>query len=339
MSEPVKRCAIYTRKSTTAGLEKDFTSLDAQRETCELFIKSQAHAGWVVLEDRYDDGGFTGANLERPGFRQLMLDIEAGKIDIVVIYKLDRLSRSLLDFTTVMGKLAKRDVGLVSVTQNFSTTTAMGRLTLNMLMSFAEFEREMIVERTRDKVGAARRKGKWTGGLPPLGYASKDGKLEIIEEEAELVRLIFEVYAEHHSLFRVVEELQKQGHRTKAFVSKTGNVWSAKAWTKHAVLRVLKTPIVAGLIHHNGELFKAEHEAVISEELFYQVREMLEQAPSQNTPSARNPDYLLRGVLKCSRCGRHFPPQAKTAHFSFDSVERIVHALYRHPLSSTLALV
>lgn len=303
-----RRCAIYTRKSTTTGLEKDFTSLDAQREACELFIRSQVHAGWVVLDERYDDGGFTGANLERPGFQKLMRDIEAGEIDLVIVYKIDRLSRSLLDFARVMERLSKHGTGLVSITQNFSTTDAMGRLTLNMLMSFAEYEREMIAERTRDKISAARRRGKWTGGLVPLGYRAENGKLFIEEEEATIVREVFTSYVEHRSLFHVVETLRDRGRKTKAYVSKTGNVRAAKAWTKHSVLRVLHNPVVAGLIHSNGTFFAAEHEPIVSAEEFHRVKALLSGKPAQRAPTVRNPAYLLRGVVQCGRCGATMTP-------------------------------
>lgn len=302
-----RRCAIYTRKSTTAGLEKDFTTLDAQREACGAFIRSQVHAGWVELDERYDDGGFTGANLERPAFQRLMQDIEAGLIDLVIVYKIDRLSRSLLDFARVMERLTKHGTGLVSVTQNFSTTDAMGRLTLNMLMSFAEYEREMIAERTRDKISAARRRGKWTGGLVPLGYSVENGKLIIEPDEAAIVRDIFASYIEHRSLFRVVDTLRDGGRKTKAYVSKAGNVRAAKAWTKHSVLRVLRNPVVAGLIHSDGTFFAGEHEPIISAEDFNHVKALLSGGGSRRSP-VRNPAYLLRGVVRCARCGATMTP-------------------------------
>ena len=290
------------------GLEKDFTSLDAQREACELFVRSQVHAGWIALEDRYDDGGFTGANLERPAFQKLMRDIESGSVDLVIVYKIDRLSRSLLDFARVMERLTKHGVGLVSITQNFSTTDAMGRLTLNMLMSFAEYEREMIAERTRDKIAAARRRGKWTGGLLPLGYRLEDGKLVIEEDEALTVREIFSLYLETRSLVHVVEQLRDRGRKTKAYVSKNGNVRSAKAWTKQSVLRVLRNPVMAGQIHSNGAFFPGEHEGIISSDEFNRVKAMLDGKPAPRMPTVRNPAYVLRRVLKCGRCGATLLP-------------------------------
>ena len=190
----ILRVAVYTRKSTSAGLEMEFNSLDAQREASEGFIRSQAHLGWRLVPDAYDDGGFTGANLERPAFQRLLTDIDAGRIDVVVVHRVDRLSRSLLDFSRVMDHLNQRGVAFVSITQNFNTATAMGRLTLHMLMSFAEFEREMISERTRDKIGASRRRGMWTGGRLPYGYGVRDKKLVVNRVEALVVREAFDVY-------------------------------------------------------------------------------------------------------------------------------------------------
>jgi len=202
------RCAIYTRKSTDEGLEQEFNSLDAQRESAEAFIRSQQHEGWVCLPDRYDDGGFTGGNMERPALKRLLADIEAGEIDCVVVYKVDRLSRSLLDFARIMETFERHGVSFVSVTQQFNTTSSMGRLTLNILLSFAQFEREIIAERTRDKMAAARKKGKWVGGVPVLGYDvdSRGGRLLVNEEEAVRVRAIYDLYLDHQALLPVVQE-------------------------------------------------------------------------------------------------------------------------------------
>src|SRR4051812_39590296 len=199
MRKPTVRCAIYTRKSTEEGLEKEFNSLDAQRESGEAFIKSQIHEGWSCLPENYDDGGFTGGNMERPALRRLLADIEAGRIDCVVVYKVDRLSRSLLDFARMMEVFDKHRISFVSVTQQFNTTHSMGRLTLNILLSFAQFEREIISERTRDKIAATRRKGKWSGGLPVLGYDvdERGTRLLVNEDEAARVRAIFALYLEH----------------------------------------------------------------------------------------------------------------------------------------------
>src|SRR5437867_3192583 len=196
------RCAIYTRKSSEEGLAQQFNSLDAQRDSAEAYVLSQRHAGWTALAERYDDGGYTGANLERPALQQMLADIEAGGIDCVVVYKVDRLSRSLLDFARLIGIFEKRSVNLVCVTQQFNTTTSLGRLTLNILLSFAQFEREIIAERTRDKMSAARRKGKWVGGTPVLGYDVAPGgrRLVVNEGEARQVRAIFALYLEHGAL-------------------------------------------------------------------------------------------------------------------------------------------
>ena len=193
------RCAVYTRKSTAAGLEQEFNTLDAQRESCEAYVRSQAANGWQLLEERYDDGGFTGANIDRPAFQRLLADIDAGEIDIVVVYKVDRLSRSLLDFAQVMDLFQRAGVDFVSVTQSFSTSDSIGRLTLNLLMSFSSFERDMIAERTRDKIAASRRKGLWTGGPVPLGYDVREKKLVVNPVEAPVVREAFELYLAHKS--------------------------------------------------------------------------------------------------------------------------------------------
>src|SRR6516225_9627777 len=214
---PLVRCAIYTRKSTEEGLEQEFNSLDAQRESAEAFVRSQAHEGWTCSPERYDDGGFTGGNMERPALQRLLADIDVGKIDLVVCYKVDRLSRSLLDFAKMMETFEKHGVSFVSVTQQFNTATSMGRLVLNVLLSFAQFEREIIAERTRDKVAATRRKGKWTGGTPPLGYDldPRGGRLVVNQGEAARVRAIFELYLEHQALRPVVQELARRGWVTK----------------------------------------------------------------------------------------------------------------------------
>jgi len=210
---PLVRCAVYTRKSTEEGLEQEFNSLDAQRESAEAFIRSQTHEGWTCLPERYDDGGFTGGNMERPALKRLLTDIAAGKVDLVVCYKVDRLSRSLLDFAKMMEAFERHGVSFVSVTQQFNTATSMGRLVLNVLLSFAQFEREIIAERTRDKVAATRRKGKWAGGTPLLGFDldPRGGRLLVNDDEAIRVRAIFALYLEHQALLPVVQELERRG--------------------------------------------------------------------------------------------------------------------------------
>ena len=219
---PKRRCAVYTRKSTDEGLDSDFNTLDAQRESGEAYIISQRHQGWECITDRYDDGGFSGANVERPALKRLMADIEGGKVDAVVVYKVDRLSRSLLDFARLIEVFDRRGVSFVSVTQQFDTSSPMGRLVLNVLLSFAQFEHEMIAERTRDKMAAARRRGKWIGGMPPLGYDSVEGKLVVNQDEAEQVRELFRVYLAERSLVTTAEVLNGRGWRTKSWTTQRG---------------------------------------------------------------------------------------------------------------------
>ena len=304
----VRRCAIYTRKSTSAGLEMDFNSLDAQRESCERYIANHAVLGWKLLPEKYDDGGFSGANVERPAFQQLIQDVEAGKIDVVVVYKVDRLSRSLLDFAKMMDRFNKAGAAFVSVTQNFSTADAMGRLTLNMLMSFAEFEREMIAERTRDKIAAARRKGKWTGGPAPLGYDVVDRKLIVNVAEADLVRRIFDLYLVKRSAVAVAQALNAESRTTKHQVTKEGKSRGAREWDKNSVLHILRSPIPAGLVPCGKEVFDGEHQAIVNRGTFEHVQGLINAGCKERHRWGRNPDYLLTGLLRCARCGAAFTP-------------------------------
>jgi site-specific DNA recombinase len=300
---PTRRCAIYTRKSTSVGLEQDFNSLDAQREACAAYIGKQP--GWTLVEERYDDGGFTGANTDRPAFQKLLADIDAARIDVVVVYKVDRLSRSLLDFARLMERFGRVGASFVSVTQNFSTADAMGRLTLNMLMSFAEFEREMIGERTRDKIAAARRKGKWTGGTIPLGYTVVEKRLVVDEPAAVLVREIFALYLEQRSSLAVARLLNERPGPELRHRTRNGQ---HRPWTKADVLGVLKNPLYAGYMRSHGELYESEHEALVDREMFSRVRALLDGAAPTMTDRDRNPDYLLRGLLRCTCCGSPFVP-------------------------------
>ena len=260
---PTVRCAIYTRKSTEEGLEQEFNSLDAQRESGEAHIKSQTHEGWECLPGHYDDGGFTGGNMERPALKRLLADIEAGKIDCVVVYKVDRLSRSLLDFARMMETFEKHRVSFVSVTQQFNTATSMGRLVLNVLLSFAQFEREIISERTRDKIAAARRKGKWAGGHPILGYdVDPQGyKLNVNAAEAERVRAIFNLYLEHESLQPVVEELGNRGWTNKRWQTRKAGVRGGHAFTRTSLYKLLTNITYAGKIRYKNEIHDGEHAA------------------------------------------------------------------------------
>ncbi len=260
---PTVRCAIYTRKSTEEGLEQEFNSLDAQRESAEAYIRSMAGEGWECLPDRYDDGGFTGGNMDRPALRRLMADIDAGKIDCVVVYKVDRLSQSLLDFARMMEAFEKHHVSFVSVTQQFNTATSMGRLVLNVLLSFAQFEREIISERTRDKIAAARRRGKWAGGHPLLGYDidPRGFKLIVNEDEAVRVRAIFALYLKERSLLPVVQVLNRRGWNNKRWTTRKGRERGGKAFDRTTLYRLLTNITYIGKIRYKNEIHDGEHAA------------------------------------------------------------------------------
>ena len=239
------RCAIYTRKSSEEGLDQEFNSLQAQREACEAFINSQRHEGWVCLPACYDDGGFSGATMDRAALQRLLADTTAGRVDTVVVYKIDRLTRSLADFAKIVEILDARGASFVSVTQQFNTTTSMGRLTLNVLLSFAQFEREVIGERVRDKIAASKRKGMWMGGVPPLGYRVQDRKLVIVDSEAELVRSIFHRYAELGSVRLLKEELEAQERRSKSWTSAAGRVIGGKPFSRGGLYLILQNASIS----------------------------------------------------------------------------------------------
>ena len=271
------RSAIYTRKSTEEGLEQEFNSLDAQRESGEAYIKSQQNEGWVCLPDRFDDGGFTGGNMDRPAVKRLLGDIEAGKVNCVVVYKVDRLSRSLLDFAKMMESFDSHQVAFVSVTQQFNTSTSMGRLVLNVLLSFAQFEREIISERTRDKIAAARRKGKWSGGMPLLGFDVAQGsKLVVNEEEAVRVRAIFDLYLLHGSLLPVVQELERRGWLNKRWTTRKGHARGGKPFTRTSLYRLLTNPAYVGKVRYKHELHNGEHQGIVDPEVWHKVQETLQ---------------------------------------------------------------
>jgi len=299
------RCAIYTRKSTDEGLDQDFNSLDAQRESAEAYILSHKHEGWVCLPERYDDGGFTGGNMERPALKRLLADVEAGEIDCVVVYKVDRLSRSLLDFARIMETFEKHGVSFVSVTQQFNTTNSMGRLTMNILLSFAQFEREIIAERTRDKMSAARRKGKWMGGGLVLGYdvAPRGGRLVVNEEEAAQVRAIYELYLEHRSLIPVVRELDRRGWRNKRWITKKGNERGGAPFTKNTLFRLLTNVIYIGKVSYKGTIYPGEHDAIVDAKVWKRVQELLRRNGRNGGKEVRNKyGALLKGLLYCVPC-------------------------------------
>jgi site-specific DNA recombinase len=303
---PQIRCAVYTRKSTDEGLGQEFNSLDAQREAGEAYIASQKHEGWVALPDRYDDGGFTGGNMERPGLRRLLANIEAGRVDAVVTYKVDRLSRSLLDFARLMETFDKYGVRFVAVTQQLDTRSSLGRLSLNVLLSFAQFEREMIAERTRDKISAARRKGKWTGGSPVLGYDvdSRGGRLIVNEDEAIRVRAIFDLYLEHRSVIEVVRAVNMRGWTTKRWTTKDGREHPGRPMGKADLYRILTNVVYTGQVNHKGTIYPGEHPAIVDSAVFQKVNDRLAHNGITGGKEVRNKyGALLRGLLHCDACG------------------------------------
>src|ERR1700716_2864622 len=248
------RCAVYTRKSSEEGLEQEFNSLHAQREACEAYIKSQRHEGWTCLAQHYDDGGLSGATMDRPALRQLLADIQAGKIDAVVTYKVDRLTRSLADFAKIVEIFDAKGVSFVSVTQQFNTTTSMGRLTLNVLLSFAQFEREVTGERIRDKIAASKKKGMWMGGMPPLGYRPSDHKLIVVPREAETRQNIFALYREYGCVRRVKDEADRLGLGAEGRTTQNGTERGGKPFSRGHLYTLLSNPIYTGQIAHKDEL-------------------------------------------------------------------------------------
>src|SRR5262245_24796743 len=270
------RCAIYTRKSTDEGLDQAFNSLDAQREACAAFVLSQKHEGWTVLPALYDDGGYSGGNMERPALQRLIAQIEAGKVDVVVVYKVDRLTRALSDFAKLVEIFDRRSVSFVSITQQFNTTTSMGRLTLNMLLSFAQFEREIIGERVRDKIAASKKKGMWMGGMPPLGYDVKDRKLVVNRDEAQIVVNIFQRYLVLKSVRDLKEELAAKGIMSKRRIRPDGTLYSGRRpIARGALYLMLQNRIYRGEITHKGNAYPGEHAAIVKQELWDQVQAAL----------------------------------------------------------------
>jgi site-specific DNA recombinase len=271
----IKRCAIYTRKSSEEGLEQDYNSLHAQREACEAFIKSQAGEGWRLVKTAYDDGGFSGGTMERPAVQRLMTDIREGKVDVVVVYKVDRLTRSLADFARMVELFDAQGVSFVAVTQQFNTTTSMGRLTLNVLLSFAQFEREVIGERIRDKVAASKRKGIWMGGTPPIGYDVCERKLVVNEKEAKIVRHIFERYLEFASVRLLKKDLDHRGIVSASKPIRKGKARGGRPFSRGALYHLLASPIYAGEIRHKQERYPGQHEAIVESEVWERVQKQL----------------------------------------------------------------
>ncbi|MGX7927768.1 recombinase family protein [Tsuneonella sp. HG094] len=302
------RCAVYTRKSTDEGLDKAFNSLDAQREACAAYVLSQQHESWVLLPDLYDDGGFSGGSMDRPALRQLMAVVKAGKVDVVVVYKIDRLTRSLADFAKIVDVLDGAEASFVSVTQAFSTTTSMGRLTLNVLLSFAQFEREVGAERIRDKVAASKAKGMWMGGGVPLGYEVVDRKLVIIPDEAATVRHIMERYLAASSIRALVHELEDDGIVSKRRTSRSGRTSGGHPMKRGALLWLLRNPLYVGQVKHRDKVYPGEHEAIVSLKLFDEVQAKLsEQASEGSAGGPHRRVALLAGMIRDDR-GRPMSP-------------------------------
>src|SRR3954451_610229 len=295
--EKLLRCAIYTRKSTEHGLEQEFNSLDAQRDACEAYVKSQALQGWRALPQHYDDPAYSGGNLQRPALKKLLADIVSGRIDVVVVYKIDRLTRSLADFAKLVEAFDAKSISFVAVTQQFNTTTSMGRLTLNVLLSFAQFERELSSERVRDKIAASRRKGKWTGGTVPLGYESRDKKLVIEKAEAETVRIIFRRYLELGSFSKLVADLDGRGIVTKRRNTKVPKYNGGISFTYGPLAYFLKNRVYVGEVHHGGKWFQGEHEAIIDRQTFDSVQQLLKSNATERKAKRSESGALLQGKL------------------------------------------
>ena len=304
--KPIIKCAIYTRVSTSEGLEQEFTSLDNQRESAESYIQSQKAEGWIALPEHYDDGGFTGANTDRPALQKLIEDIKAHRINCVVVYKVDRLSRSLLDFSQLLEFFDQNSVTFVSVTQHFNTQNSMGRLTLNILLSFAQFEREIISERTRDKMGAARKKGKWIGGCVPLGYDLDkiNHKLIVNQEEAKIVREIFELYLKGNSLLDVTKIVNTKGYRTKIRKLAESKQGGGVKFSHTSIDKIIKNAHYAGKVRYQDIIYPGEHERILDDETFQKAQDILhlnQRNLEVHVPFAKQIS-LLGGLLRCRAC-------------------------------------
>ncbi len=312
MAEKIQRCAVYTRKSTEDGLEQEFNSLDAQYEACTAYALSQRHEGWIVVPERYDDGGFSGGSMQRPGLKRLLADIAAGKVDIILVYKIDRLTRSLADFAKIVEVLDAAGASFVSITQSFNTTTSMGRLTLNMLLSFAQFEREVTGERIRDKIAASKRKGMWMGGPVPLGYEVEARKLVINPQEAELVRQIYQSYLEMSSVVELADELNRQGHRTKVQKRASGPHRGGCIFRRGTLYHLLSNRIYLGQMVHKGEHFAGEHPAIVPQDLWDKVQEKLKANASGTSRRLRSQQPSLLVGLVFDGEGRSMTPSHAT---------------------------
>ncbi len=319
------RCAIYTRVSTDQGLEQDFNSLDAQYDASQAYIRSQAHAGWILVRGKYDDGGFSGGNTDRPALRRLLEDVRADKVDVIVVYKVDRLTRSLADFAKLVELFDHHNVSFVSVTQQFNTTTSMGRLTLNVLLSFAQFEREVTSERIRDKIAASKRKGLWVGGMAPLGYDTKDRKITVNEHEAERVRTIFRSYLKLGSVGRLMSHLRQQGIVTKVRTLKTGQTVGGIPFTRGGLAHLLRNRFYIGEVDFKGETLQGEQPAILERPLFDAVQAKLDQQINGHKAARTKSEALLVGRIFDDRGNRMTPSHARKRGVK-----------YRYYLSSTL---
>jgi DNA invertase Pin-like site-specific DNA recombinase len=304
------RCAIYTRVSTDQGLEQDFNSLDAQYDAASAYIRSQAHAGWTLLRAKYDDGGFSGGNTDRPALQQLLADVRSGKLDVIVVYKVDRLTRSLADFAKLVELFDANGVSFVSVTQQFNTTTSMGRLTLNVLLSFAQFEREVTSERIRDKIAASKRKGLWVGGMAPLGYESRDRKITVNETEAERVRDIFRSYLKLGSLNALMVDLRKRGVLTKARQLRAGAAVGGIPFTRGPLAHLLRNRFYIGEVAFKGEILPGEQTPIIDRRLFESVQAKLDQQIANHKTARSKSGALLTGKIFDDRGQRMTPTHA-----------------------------
>jgi site-specific DNA recombinase len=307
------RCAIYTRVSTDQGLEQDFNSLDAQREACEAYIKSQAHEGWRLVRDRYDDGGFSGGSMERPALQKLLIDVQARRIDVIVVYKVDRLTRSLADFAKLVEAFDAHGVSFVSVTQSFNTTTSMGRLTLNVLLSFAQFEREVTGERIRDKVAASKKKGMWMGGVVPLGYRVGNRTLHVVEDHAEIVRYLFRRYLHAGSVMRVKQRLDAEGFRIPIRINGAGRSTGGGLISRGHIYKILSNPIYVGRIAHKGQTYAGHHQPIVTLDLWDEVQQSLRDhlGAARTKRPRQSPEALLAGKLYDDGDNRMSPTWAR----------------------------
>src|SRR5882672_4660495 len=319
------RCAIYTRVSTDHGLDQEFNSLDAQYDAGSAYIKSQTHAGWNLIRSRYDDGGYSGGSTDRPDLQMLLEDIRSRKVDVILVYKVDRLTRSLADFAKLVELFDQHNVSFVSVTQQFNTTTSMGRLTLNILLSFAQFEREVTSERIRDKIAASKRKGLWVGGMVPLGYVTKDRKISVNEPEAELVRTIFRRYLNLGSINLLVADLRKSGLITKARTLRTGGTVGGIPFGRGMLAHVLRNRFYVGEVVFKREVLAGEQPAIVDRTLFDAVQAKLTQQLNNHTTTRMKSDALLVGRIFDDRGNRMSPSHARKRGIK-----------YRYYLSSVL---